>query len=165
MELFNPESGLIIWMLIVFLVVLFILGKFAFPVIIKAVKERETFINDSLKKAERRNEQMRQIQEERLKVLKEAREEQNKVLKDAYATRDRLIDDAKKKASEEAEKLLVEARSKIEAEKEQSMKNIRDQVALLAVDIAEKVVRKNLANDKEQIALVSEIMNDVPILK
>lgn len=165
MELFNPESGLIIWMLIVFLVVLFILGKFAFPVIIKAVKERETFINDSLKKAERRNEQMRQIQEERLKVLKEAREEQNKVLKDAYATRDRLIDDAKKKASEEAEKLLVEARSKIEAEKEQSMKNIRNQVALLAVDIAEKVVRKNLANDKEQIALVSEIMNDVPILK
>ncbi len=164
MELFNPASGLIFWMLIVFGTVLFILGKFAFPVIVKAIEKRENYISESLRKADEVNQQLRNIQEERTQVLKEAREEQNRILKEVQVLRDQLIDEAKIKAQAEADKIIVSARQSIELEKQQALKDVRNQVALLSVGIAGKVLRKNLETDTAQTELVSRILDDVTIL-
>jgi F-type H+-transporting ATPase subunit b len=164
MELFNPASGLIFWMLIVFGTVLFILGKYAFPVIVKAIEKREAYITESLRKADEVNEQLRNIQDERAQVLKEAREEQNRILKEVQALRDQLIEEAKQKAQVEADQIVAQARQSIELEKQHALKDVRNQVAKLSVGIAGKVLRKNLETDAAQTELVSRILEDVTIL-
>jgi F-type H+-transporting ATPase subunit b len=165
MELFNPESGLIIWMLIVFCALLFILAKFAFPVITKAISAREEYISNAIKVADEAKRELAQIEEERKAILNKAREEQNVILKEVQDLRVKLIDDAKNQAKIEAEKIISNARLAIEAEKQMALKEVRNQVAILSVDIAEKVLRKNLQSDKAQMDLVSQLMNEVDILK
>ncbi|MDD4921211.1 MAG: F0F1 ATP synthase subunit B [Bacteroidales bacterium] len=165
MELFTPETGLIFWMLLVFLTVLFVLGKFAWPVITKAIAEREKYINDSVKAADEAFSKLESIKEERNAILAKAREEQNTLLKEVQVLKEKLIEDAKNQARVEADKLIADARQSILAEKEQALKEVRNQVALLSIGIAGKVLRKNLESETSQMELVNQLLDEMDTLK
>ena len=161
MDLLIPRSGLLFWMSLTFLVVLCVLWKWGFPVIVNMVAERKAFIDDSLQKAREANERLANIQKEGESILQEAREKQALILKDAAATRDSIVEKAQQKAREESVRMLEEARNEIENEKQAAISEIRNQVAKLSILIAEKVVRKNLSDDKAQMELIDRMLDDV----
>ena len=148
-------------MTVVFLVVLFILWKWGFPVIVKMVDERKAFIDESLKKAHEANERLANIQKEGESILQEARAKQAQILKEAAETRDAIVEKAQDKAKAEGSRLLEEARAAIEQEKKAAIADIRQQVATLSVEIAEKVLRQNLSDDKAQMDLIDRMLDDV----
>ena len=161
MDLLIPSTGLLFWMTITFLVVFFLLWKFGFPVITGMVKDRQAFIDESLKKAHEANERLANIQKEGESILQEAREKQAQMLKEAAATRDAIVEQAQTKARSEGARLLEEAKATIEQEKKAAIADIRQQVATLSVQIAEKVLKKNLKDDKAQMDLIDRMLNDV----
>ena len=161
MDLLIPSSGLLFWMSLTFLVVLCVLWKWGFPVIVNMVAERKAFIDDSLQKAREANERLANIQKEGESILQEAREKQALILKEAAATRDSIVEKAQQKAREESVRMLEEARNEIENEKQAAISEIRNQVAKLYILIAEKVVRKNLSDDKAQMELIDRMLDDV----
>ena len=161
MDLLIPSTGLLFWMSLTFLVVLFLLWKFGFPVITTMVKERQAFIDDSLRKAHEANERLANIQKEGESILQEAREKQAQILKEAAETRDAIVEQAQTKARSEGARLLDEAKAAIEQEKKAAIADIRQQVAALSVEIAEKVLRQNLKDDKSQMDLIDRMLDDV----
>ena len=161
MDLLIPSTGLLFWMTITFLVVFFLLWKFGFPVITGMVKERQAFIDDSLRKAHEANERLANIQKEGESILQEAREKQAQILKEAAQTRDAIVEQAQEKARAEGARLMDEAKTAIEQEKKAAIADIRKQVAALSVDIAEKVLRQNLKNDKSQMDLIDRMLDEV----
>jgi F-type H+-transporting ATPase subunit b len=161
MDLLIPSTGLLFWMSITFLVVFFLLWKFGFPVITGMVKERQAFIDESLKKAHEANERLANIQKEGESILQEAREKQAQILKEAAQTRDAIVEQAQTKARSEGARLLDEAKAAIEQEKKAAIADIRQQVATLSVQIAEKVLKQNLKDDKAQMDLIDRMLNDV----
>ena len=161
MDLLIPSTGLLFWMSITFLVVFFLLWKFGFPVITGMVKERQAFIDESLKKAHEANERLANIQKEGESILQEAREKQAQILKEAAETRDAIVEQAQTKARSEGARLLDEAKAAIEQEKKAAIADIRQQVATLSVEIAEKVLRQNLKDDKMQMDLIDRMLDDV----
>lgn len=148
-------------MTVVFLVVLFILWKYGFPVIVKMVNERKAFIDESLRKAHEANERLANIQKEGESILQEAREKQAQILREAAQTRDAIVEQAQEKARTEGARLLDEARAAIDQEKKAAISDIRKQVATLSVEIAEKVLRQNLQGDKAQMDLIDRMLDDV----
>ena len=148
-------------MTVVFLVVLFVLWKWGFPIIVKMVDERKAFIDESLKKAHEANERLANIQKEGESILQEARAKQAQILKEAAETRDAIVEKAQDKAKAEGARLLEEARAAIEQEKKAAIADIRQQVATLSVEIAEKVLRQNLRDDKAQMDLIDRMLDDV----
>ena len=160
-SILTPDFGLLFWMLVSFLVVFLLLAKFGFPAIVKAVEERKNFIDESLKKAHEANEKLAGIQVESEKILREAREKQAQIIKEAMATRDGIIQDARDKAQLEGRGLLEEAKKQIEAEKEVALRDIRAQVAELSVQIAEKVIRRELQHDTEQEKFIERMLEEV----
>ncbi|MBQ9591548.1 MAG: F0F1 ATP synthase subunit B [Paludibacteraceae bacterium] len=165
MDLFNPESGLVIWMLVVFLLLMAILAKFAFPVISKAIGEREERINNAVKVAEKAEERLRQIDIERNKVLGEAHQQQSLMLEEVKQLKEKLVNEAREEARKEGERMRAEASAEIEAQKNQAMKDIRQEVARLSVEIAGKVLQENLSTDKSQMALVNKLIDAENISK
>ncbi len=161
MNLLTPDPGLVLWMLIVFGVVFFILAKYGFPVIIGMVSARKEYIDKSLHAAREANEQLAGVKAESAKLLAQAREEQARILNDATATRDRIIKDAQQKAQVEGNRLMEEVKKQIETEKESAIRDIRRQVAVLSVDIAEKVMRNKLSDEKEQEALINRMLDEM----
>ena len=161
MDLLIPSTGLLFWMSLTFFVVLFILWKFGFPVITNMVKERQAFINDSLRKAHEANERLANIQKEGETILQDAREKQAQILKEAAETREAIVEQAQEKARQEGARLLEDARVAIEQEKKAAIADIRKQVATLSVEIAEKVLRANLKDDASQMALIDRMLDDV----
>ena len=161
MDLLIPSTGLLFWMSLTFLVVLFILWKFGFPVITSMVAERKVFIDDSLRKAHEANEKLANIQKEGESILQEAREKQALILKEAAETRDAIVEKAQEKARAEGARLLDDARAAIEQEKKAAIADIRKQVATLSVEIAEKVLRQNLQGDKAQMDLIDRMLDEV----
>ena len=161
MDLLIPSTGLLFWMSLTFLVVLFILWKFGFPVITNMVTERKAFIDDSLRKAHEANEKLANIQKEGESILQEAREKQAQILKEAAETRDAIVEKAQEKARAEGARLLDDAKAAIEQEKKAAIADIRKQVATLSVEIAEKVLRQNLQGDKAQMDLIDRMLDDV----
>lgn len=152
-------------MTLVFLVVLFILWKWGFPVIVKMELDRKDFIDESLKKAHEANERLANIQKEGESILQEAREKQAQILKEAAETRDAIVEKAQGKAREEGARLLSEARAEIDAEKQNAIRDIRAQVATLSVEIAEKVLRQQLSSDKKQMDLIDRLLDEVSVDK
>ena len=148
-------------MTVVFLVVLFILWKWGFPVIVKMVDERKAFIDESLRKAHEANERLANIQKEGESILQEAREKQAQILKEAAQTRDAIVEKAQDKARQEGARLLEDARVAIEQEKKAAIADIRKQVATLSVEIAGKILRQNLKDDKAQMDLIDRMLDDV----
>ena len=163
MSLITPDFGLFFWMTVVFLVVLFILWKYGFPVIVKMVDERKAFIDESLKKAHDANERLANIQKEGESILQEAREKQAQILKEAAETRDAIVEKAQDKARSEGARLLEEAKAAIEQEKKAAIADIREQVATLSVEIAEKVLKQNLKDDKSQMDLIDRMLDEVSV--
>lgn len=161
MSLITPDFGLFFWMTVVFLIVLFILWKYGFPVIVKMVNDREAFINESLRKAHEANERLANIQREGESILQEARQKQSQILKEAAQTRDAIVEKAQDKAREEGARLLSDARQAIEQEKAAAIADIRRQVATLSVEIAEKVLRRDLQGDKAQMDLIDRMLDEV----
>ena len=161
MGLLTPDPGTVFWMIIIFGVVFFILAKYAFPVIIGMVEERKKYIDQSLEAARQANEQLAQVREETDRMLKEARDEQTRMLKEASQTRDRVIKEARVRAQLEAQKALEETRLQIVAEKESALNDIRQQVAILSVDVAEKILRKDLKSEQEQLDLVNRLIDEM----
>ena len=161
MSLITPDFGLFFWMTLIFLVVLFFLWKYGFPVILKMVEERKAFIDESLKKAHEANERLANIQKEGESILQEARDKQAQILKEAAQTRDAIVEKAQDKARSEGARLLDEAKAAIEQEKKAAIADIRQQVATLSVEIAEKVLRQNLKDDKSQMDLIDRMLDDV----
>ncbi len=165
MALLLPESGLLFWMLLSFGIVVFILTKYGFPVIIKMVEERKTYIDESLLVAKQTYEQMAVVKAQGVAIVDEARREQATILKDATVTRDLLIKEAKEKAGVEAAKIIDEARKQILAEKDDAIRDIRRQVAALSIDIAEKVIRGQLDKKDEQMVMINRLLDEINVSK
>lgn len=161
MSLLVPDSGLLFWMLLSFGVVFIILAKYGFPVIVKMVESRKDYIDQSLDAAKEANRQLSAIKSESEAILAKAHEEQTRILNEAAATHDRIIQEAKERARMEGQKQLEEAKRQIAAEKEEAIRDIRRQVAALSVDIAEKVLRKNLDKKQEQMAMIDRLLDEV----
>ena len=161
MGLLTPDPGLLFWMVVVFGIVFFLLAKYGFPVIIKMVDDRKAYIDNSLKAAREANAQLANVKVESEKILAQAHEEQARILKSATETRDRIIKDAQEKARLEGDRLMEEMKKQIETEKESAIRDIRRQVALLSVGVAEKVMRTKLADEKEQTELISRLIDEM----
>ncbi|GAB5525023.1 MAG: F0F1 ATP synthase subunit B [Roseivirga sp.] len=161
MELLTPGSGLIIWQAIIFLALILLLKKFAWGPIISSLKEREVGIEESLAAAERAKNEMAALQSDNEKLLKEARLERDVMLKDALTTANKIKEEAREETSKITSKMIEDAKATIENEKKAALADIKTQVSLLSLDIAEKLLRKQLGSEKEQKALVDEFVKDL----
>lgn len=161
MELIKPQIGLVFWMSISFLTVLFILGKFAWPMILKSLKEREESIANALNAAQKAKDEMAALKADNEKLLNQARAERDAMLKEARDTKDAIIAEAKNKATSEANRLLAQARESINNEKMAAITELKNQVAAMSVEIAEKILRQELSNDEKQKALMDNLIKDI----
>ena len=160
MNLVTPDTGLLFWMVVIFGLVFFLLAKFGFPIITEMVDKRNSTIEKSLKDAHEIEKRMGQMVEEHSRMLDEARKEQAQILREATETRNKIIATAKDEAREEAGKILAEARTEIAAEKEAALRDVRKEVAVLSVSIAEKILRKELAEDKKQQEYIDRMVDE-----
>ena len=160
-SILTPDPGLLFWMLLAFLVVFGVLAKLGFPAIVNMVDERNKYIDESLRKAHEAQERLANIEKEGESILQEAREKQAQILKEAAHTRDAIVEKAQEKARAEGARLMEEAKTAIEQEKKAAIADIRAQVAALSVDIAEKVLRTNLKDDKSQMDLIDRMLDEV----
>ena len=161
MDLVTPGFGLIVWTTLVFLILVFLLAKFAWKPILGAVKTREAAIEDALKSAQRAREELKNLQADNEKILKEAREERDNILKEARVMRDKTISEAKEIASKEADKLIALAKEQIVQEKMAAITELKNQVASLSIEMAEKVLRAELKDQKAQTEMVERMVEDV----
>ncbi|MCL1937063.1 MAG: F0F1 ATP synthase subunit B [Candidatus Azobacteroides sp.] len=160
MSLLTPDPGLLFWMLLSFGIVFFVLAKFGFPIIVKMVDERKAYIDNALESAKQANERIEGIKEEGDRILKEALDERVRILREANETRTKMISDAKEQAHVEAGKIIEDAKGNILKEKELAMHEAQKQIAALSIDIAEKVLRKNLDNRSAQMDLVNKLISE-----
>ncbi|MBC7850021.1 MAG: F0F1 ATP synthase subunit B [Chitinophagaceae bacterium] len=163
MNLLTPDHGLIFWTLVSFLVVFFILAKYAWPAIVKGLKERERSIADSLATAERVKAEMAQLQSENEALLAKAREERSLMLKEARDIKDRIISEAKEQAKVEANKIVLEAQAAIQSQKMAALTDVKNQVGTLVIEVAEKVLRRELGNKTEQESYIRQLANEVKL--
>lgn len=157
----TPDPGLLFWMLIAFLIVLFLLAKYGFPVITGMVEKRKQYIDESLKSAREANEKLANIQAECQALLKEAQTRQSQILKDATATRDKIVNQSKDKAQEEATRIIEDARRQIQAEQEKAQRELRSQVAELSIQIASKILARDLQKENEQTQWIDQILDQI----
>ena len=155
-----PSTGLLFWMTLVFLIVLLILWKWGFPAVNEMVRDRKEYIDKSLRKAHEASEKLENIQKEGESILQEAREKQAAILKEATDTRESIVAKAQDKAQAEADRIISEAKAEIEVEKQNAIRDIREQVAELSVKIAEKIVRRKLSTDDKQMELIDERLDE-----
>jgi F-type H+-transporting ATPase subunit b len=165
MQLLTPAFGLIFWTLIAFLAAFFILKKFAWPAIINGLNEREKTIADSLATAERVKLEMAQLKSENEELLAQAREERAQMLKEAKETKDKIISEAKEQAKVEANKIIVDANNAIENQKMAALTDIKNQIGNMVVEVAEKVIRRELANGNEQEYYIRKLADDLTTTK
>ena len=163
MDLITPAFGLIFWQTLIFLVVLFILGKFAWKPILGALQTREDSIDEALKSAVKAKEEMASLKADNEKLLVEAKLERDKMLKAAT----KIAQDIKEQAKEDAlligDKMIEDAKASIESEKNNALKQIKDQVAELSLQITEKLLRKNLSTDKSQQELIQSYIKEIKL--
>ena len=161
MELLNPSIGIVFWTTIAFLILLFLLRKFAWKPILTTVNQREQKISESLAAAEKAREEMEKLTATNEQLLQEAREERSKILAEAKQIKDKMINDAKDHAKAEADKIAEANRQEIENQKNAAIAELKDAAANLSLEIAEKVIRKELKEDKAQQAYVKELLTDI----
>ncbi len=161
--LVSPDPGLFIWSTVAFLILFFLLSKFAWKPIVKALDERERSIEDALSKAEMAKAEMAKLISENEDLLKEARLERDNILKEAKEIKDQIINDAKDQAKSEGTKLIEKAKDEITNQKLAAMAEIKNQVSSLSLAIAEKVLRKQLEDQDKQQALVNDLLKEVKL--
>jgi len=163
MDLVTPGLGMIVWSTLFFLILLFILGKFAWPAILSAVKARNESIKNALDAADRAKEEMAKLQADNEQILAEAKAERDALMREAKAMKDKLIAEAKEKATEEAAKLVKNARESIQREKTAALNEMKVQMASLSVEIAEKLLRRKLGDPKAQKELVDKLIREADL--
>jgi F-type H+-transporting ATPase subunit b len=163
MKLLTPEIGLLVWTLLAFLIVFFILAKFAWPAIVKGLRDRENSISESLATAEKVKAEMAQLQSENEALLAKAREERSQLLKEARETKDRIINEAKEQAKTEANKIVTEAQMAINAQKMAALTEVKNQVGKLVIEVSEKVLRRELGNKDAQEAHIKGLVDEVKL--
>jgi F-type H+-transporting ATPase subunit b len=163
MDLITPGSGLIFWQLLGFLGLLFILIKFAWKPMLAALEERETSIENALKAAETARNEMANLKAENEKLLAEARLERDVILKKAQDASNKMIEDAKAEASKQGAQMIENAKAVIETEKKAALAEVKTQVAVLTLEVTEKLLRKNLSDEKAQKELVDEFIKDLKL--
>ena len=161
MSLLTPEIGLLFWMISAFGVVFFVLAKFGFPIITQMVDNRKKYIDESLDAARQANEKLAKIQEESAAMLKQAQEKQSQILAEAMEMRKQIVEKAQAEATTAGQKILEEAKQQIQVEKEDAIRDIRRQVGELSVQVAEKVLRQSLATDKDQMAMIDRMLDEL----
>ena len=161
MSLLLPDSGLLFWMFLSFGIVFVVLAKYGFPIIVKMVEGRKTYIDQSLEVAREANAQLSKLREQGEALVVAANKEQGRSLKEAMQERDKIIHEARKQAEAAAQKELDEVKKQIQIEKDEAIRDIRRQVAILSVDIAEKVIRKNLDDKREQMEMIDRMLDEV----
>ncbi len=164
-SLTTPAFGTLFWSVVIFSIFFFILAKFAWKPILNAVKARDEMIRSSLESAEKAKEEMLKLLSDNEVILRKAREERENILKEAREVREKLISEAKGKAAEEAEKLIEKARTGIESEKLKALSEIREQVAVISVEIASKLLGQKLEQTGEQEKLIDRYLKDIDFKK
>lgn len=161
MELVKPDLGLIFWMIVSFSIILFLLAKFAWKPILGMIKEREESIENALAAAEKAKEEMKALQSNNERILAEAKAERDTLLKEAREMKEKIISEAKTSATKEGERLLKIARENIQNEKMAAITELKNQVATLSIEIAEKILKSELSSDEKQKTLVNNLLKDV----
>lgn len=163
MELVTPDIGTVFWMLLMFIIVLVILKKFAWKPILNALEKREKSIEESLRSADRAREEMEKIKADNEEILAVARMERDGMLKETKQISVEILKQAREKAGEETKRLMELAKEQIQNEKASAIDEIRKQIAELSVDIAEKILREKLKDDKQQRKLIEKLMQDIKL--
>lgn len=163
MELLTPGTGLIIWQAIIFLALFFLLSKLAWKPIVSSLKEREQSIQSALDAAEKAKIEMASLKSDNEKLLKETREERDKILRDARDAANRLHDEAQASAKKNADKIIEDAKAVIQTEKAAALRDVKAQVAMFSLNIAEKLIKKNLSDDKAQKELTDTFIKDLKL--
>ncbi|MEO1054027.1 MAG: F0F1 ATP synthase subunit B [Bacteroidota bacterium] len=161
MELLTPGVGLIFWQFVVFIALFILLAKFAWKPILQSLKIREESIQEALDSAAKAKEDMAQLKSDNDKLLAEARQERDKILKEAREIANNIKEEATEEASKTTSKMVEDAKAVIETEKQAALTEVKTQVAMLSLEIAEKLVRQNLSDDKSQKALVEDFIKDI----
>ena len=163
MNLLTPDFGLLIWTLLAFIIVLFILGKFAWPAIVKGLKQREQGIADSLSTAENIKAEMAMMKNENEALLAKAREERAIMMKEAREIKDKIINDAKDQANIEANKIVVEAQAAINRQKMAALIDVKNQVGKMVIEVSEKILQRELDNKSAQETYIKELIEEVKL--
>lgn len=163
MDLLTPGTGLIIWQFFVFLGLFFILAKFAWKPILGGLKEREESIQQALDSAEKAKNEMASLKSDNEKLLKEAREERDRILRDARTASNQIQEEAQTTAKKTADKIIADAKAIINTEKQAALSDIKAQVAMFSLEIAEKLIKKNLSDDKSQKELTETLIKDLKL--
>jgi F-type H+-transporting ATPase subunit b len=163
MKLLLPEFGLLIWTLLAFLVVFFILKRFAWPAIVKGLADREKSIADALATAEKVKLEMTQLKSDNEALLAKAREERAAMIKDAKDTADKMVADAKERARTEYDRIVSDAQSTINQQKMAAITDLKNQVGNLVIEMSEKILRRELGNKTEQEKYIQELAGDVQL--
>lgn len=150
MEIVSPGIGLIIWMTISFAALIFILRRYAWKPILKSLHDREATIDEALNQANKAREEMKNLKADNEKLLKEAQEERNVILRDARKVKDAIIEEAKTKANDEANNIVENAKERIENEKMAAMTDLKNQIASISIEVAEKILERELAAENKQ---------------
>jgi len=159
----TPDYGTIFWMLIIFGIVMFVLKKFAWVPILKALKDREKSISDALNTAEKARKEVAGLKASNDQVIAEARKEKDIILKEARVIKDKIVADAKIQANAETQKSIENAKQQINAEKISAINDIKEQISELSVLIAEKIIKKQLENSKDQEILMQDLLKDLKL--
>ena len=163
MDLLTPSFGLLIWTLLAFLIVFFILKRFAWPPIVKGLKDREHSIADALATAEKVRAEMAQLKSENEELLAKAREERALMLKEARETKEKIVNDAKDLAKTEAAKIISEAQAAIETQKMAALTDVKNQVGKMVIEISEKILRRELENKQDQETHIKGLVEEVKL--
>lgn len=163
MELLLPGLGLIVWTLLAFIIVFFILKKFAWKPILTSLKERETGIAEAISTAEKVKAEMAQMKNENEALLQKAREERAQLIKDAKESADKMVADAKEKAKSEYDRIIADAQAAIQHQTNAAIIDVKNQVGNLVIEVAEKVLRRELSNKAEQESYIKELADGVKL--
>ena len=163
MDLVTPDVGLLFWTFISFAVLFFVLKKFAWKPIVGTVNDREQSIKDALASAENAKKEMQNLTADNERILKEARAEREMMIKEARDLKTKMISDAKEETKATTDKMIIQAQEAIENEKKSAMADLKNQVASLSVEIAEKVIKGELSNKDKQLKIVEEMLGEATL--
>jgi F-type H+-transporting ATPase subunit b len=160
MELIQPGIGLIFWMTLSFGAVLFILWKFAWPAVLKGLKEREQSIQDALDSAEKAKKQMESLKADNEILLKQAKEERDALLAEARKAKEKILDEAREKAKTEAARIVDSAAEAIENQKKAALIDLRNEIAILSIEVAEKILNEELKEKGRHDELIRRMIRE-----
>jgi F-type H+-transporting ATPase subunit b len=163
MQLLTPDLGLFVWNLLAFIIVFLILKKFAWPAILKGLKEREQGIADAISTAEKVKAEMAQLQSENETILAKAREERTVILREAKDHSDKMISEAKEKARSEFDRIVADAQLAIQQQKNAALTDVKNQVGALVIEVSEKILKRELSNKTEQEKYIKDIAEGVKL--